>query len=58
MPKEERDLVTLLWERDDIVRKHHELRTGRRLDRPFTLEGQAAQEIEGLRDEVLRLRRM
>lgn len=53
MGKQVRDLVELLWERDDIVRQQHELRTGRRVDRPFTLEGQAAEEIEGLRKRVL-----
>lgn len=41
------NLVRMLRERDDIVRKHHE-RSGYKLEAPFTLEGQAADEINRL----------
>lgn len=50
MTKRERDLVELLWERDEAARAHHSMRTGRDMPKPFTLEGMAAQEIERLRD--------
>lgn len=52
MAAKARDIVEMLWERDKAVRDHHAMRTGRDMPKPFTLEGQAAEEIERLRSEV------
>lgn len=49
-------LIAQLRERDLIVRRHHEMRTGRVQPSPMTFEGMAADEIERLQAEVLALR--
>src|SRR5258708_6158233 len=53
MHKRQKHLVMMLRERDEMIRRHHEVRTGRKLDSPFTLDGQAADEIERLRSTIL-----
>jgi hypothetical protein len=42
------NLVRMLREREEMIRNHHKLRTGRAPEAPFTLDGQAADEIERL----------
>lgn len=41
-------LISMLREREAVVRTHHEMRTGRDMPMPFTIEGMAADEIERL----------
>ncbi len=50
MAKPSADLVSMLRERDAAARTHHEMRTGRDMPNPFTIEGMAADEIMHLRD--------
>lgn len=49
------DLLQQLRGRDEVIAFHHERKTGKKIDRPFTLEGLAADEIARLTERCAAL---